>query len=141
MRAKAFTLIELIVVLAIIALLAAVAVPRYFNSVQRAKEAALKQNLNVMRDAIDKYYGDYGSYPKALDDLVARRYLRKLPEDPLTESNATWVVVAPPVTNVLPQGADLARAAPVIDATRSGVYDVKSAAPGNSLDGVPFVDW
>ena len=122
-RAAAFTLIELIVVLAIIALLVAVAVPRYFNSVERAKEAALKQNLSVMRDALDKYYGDTGSYPSTLDDLVTRRYLRKLPEDPLTQSVATWVVIRPPGEG------------------KGGVYDVKSGATGNALDGVPFAEW
>ena len=123
-RVAAFTLIELIVVLAIIALLVAVAVPRYFNNVERAKEAALKQNLSVMRDALDKYYGDLGVYPIALDELVSKRYLRKLPEDPLTQSSATWITVKPPG-----------------EGNRTGVYDVKSGAAGNSLDGVPFADW
>jgi general secretion pathway protein G len=123
-RWAAFTLIELIVVLAIIALLVAVAVPRYFNSVERAKEATLKQSLSVMRDALDKYYGDLGNYPNALDDLVSKRYLRKLPEDPITQSAATWVVVKPPG-----------------DSGRTGVYDIRSGAPGTSLDGVPFAEW
>jgi general secretion pathway protein G len=123
-RLAAFTLIELIVVLAIIALLIAVAVPRYFNSVERSKEAALKQNLSVMRDALDKYYGDTGRYPDTLEDLVTRRYLRKLPEDPLTQSTQTWIVVKPPG-----------------EGGRTGVYDVKSGAPGSSLDGVPIAEW
>jgi general secretion pathway protein G len=122
-RAAAFTLIELIVVMAIIALLVAVAAPRYFNSIERAKEATLKQNLNVMRDALDKYYGDLGNYPATLDDLVTKRYLRKLPEDPLTQSATTWVIIKPP------------------GETRGGVYDVKSGASGSSLDGVPFTEW
>jgi general secretion pathway protein G len=123
-RAGAFTLIELIVVLAIIALLLAVAVPRYFNSVERSKEAALKQNLSVMRDAIDKYYGDIGSYPIALDDLVTKRYLRKLPEDPVAQSKDTWIIVRPPG-----------------DGNRTGIYDVKSGAPGYAPDGTPFAEW
>jgi general secretion pathway protein G len=123
-RAGAFTLIELIVVLAIIALLLAVAVPRYFHSVERSKEAALKQNLSVMRDAIDKYYGDIGSYPIALDDLVTKRYLRKLPEDPVAQSKDTWIIVRPPG-----------------DGNRTGIYDVKSGAPGNAPDGTPFAEW
>ena len=72
-RVRGFTLIELMVVLTVVALLLSVAVPRYFNSVERSKEAALKQNLSVMRDAIDKYYGDTGNYPNALDDLVLHK--------------------------------------------------------------------
>ena len=123
-KAAAFTLIELIVVLAIIALLISVAVPRYFSSVERSKEAVLKQNLSVMRDALDKYYGDLGRYPETLDDLVSRRYLRKLPEDPIAQSKDSWIIVKPPG-----------------DGTRTGVYDVKSGASGNSLDGTPFVEW
>jgi general secretion pathway protein G len=122
--AAAFTLIELIVVLAIVAMLIAVAVPRYFNSIERSREAALKQNLSVMRDAIDKYYGDTARYPETLDELVIKRYLRKLPEDPVTQSSDTWVLVRPPG-----------------DGAKTGVYDVKSGASGRALDGGTFGDW
>jgi general secretion pathway protein G len=123
-RRSAFTLIELIVVLAIVALLLAVAVPRYFNSVERSKEAALKQNLGVTRDAIDKYYGDIGRYPETLDELVSKRYLRKLPEDPVAQSKDTWILVRPPG-----------------EGNRTGIYDLKSGAPGNAPDGTPFAEW
>ncbi len=121
---RGFTLIELLVVLAIIAALLAIAAPRYFTSLDRAREAALRETLFVMRDAIDKYHGDTGRYPDSLGELVTKRYLRKLPPDPLTESTETWEVVLPPP-----------------GAAGGHVYDVKSGAPGEGSDGVPFVDW
>ncbi|MDP1681623.1 MAG: prepilin-type N-terminal cleavage/methylation domain-containing protein, partial [Burkholderiales bacterium] len=75
-QGKGFTLVELLVVLAIIALLVSIAAPRYFNSVEKSKEVVLKQDLSTMRDALDKYYGDTGKYPDSLDDLVTKKYLR-----------------------------------------------------------------
>lgn len=125
MRAlRAFTLIELLVVLAIVATLLAIAAPRYFTSLDRAREASLRETLLVMRDAIDKYHGDTGRYPETLDELVAKRYLRKLPSDPITDSAGTWVVVLPPA-----------------GAARGNVYDVRSGADGRSADGTPFSEW
>ena len=119
-----FTLIELLVVMAIIATLLTLAMPRYFHSVDRAKEAVLKQNLAQMRDAVDKYYGDRGRYPDTLEDLVEKKYLRRLPPDPITESVQSWVIVAPP------------------DQTAKGaVYDVKSGAPGTAQDGTLYSNW
>lgn len=118
-----FTLIELMVVMAIIALLLTLAVPRYFNSVERAREAVLKEDLAQMRDAIDKYYGDRNQYPDALDDLVEKKYLRRIPPDPITDSAQTWVVVPPE------------------DAAKGAVFDVKSGAPGTALDGTNYSDW
>ncbi len=82
-------------VLAIIALLLSIVTPRYFNTVGRAEEAVLKEDLTLLRDAIDKHYADTGKYPGTLDDLVAKRYLRKVPSDPITQSAGTWVVVPP----------------------------------------------
>lgn len=120
-----FTLIELIVALTIISLLLAVAAPRYFHSVQRSKETALKQNLATLRDAIDKFYSDQGKYPDALADLISRRYLRALPQDPLTQSIDTWVTVTPPVDA----------------AARGQVYDVKSGAAGTAGDGKAYAEW
>jgi general secretion pathway protein G len=122
MRPRAFTLIELLVVMAIIATLLTIALPRYFGSVERSKVATLRQSLAVMRDAIDKHYADTGRYPEALEELVAKKYIRALPVDPVTESATTWVVVAP--------GEGL----------KGNVYDVKSGAPGKSADGTPFGD-
>jgi general secretion pathway protein G len=119
---RGFTLIELLVVLAIVALLATIALPRYFNSLQHAKEVTLKQDLSVMRDTLDKFYADTGRYPATLDELVEKNYLRAVPVDPLTQSASSWIIVAP--TN-----SDL-----------DGVYDVKSGASGNTRDGVSFGD-
>ena len=122
-RSKAFTLIELLVVMSIIALLLAIAVPRYFNSMDRAKEAVLKEDLVQMRNAIDKFYGDRGQYPDALEDLVTRKYLRRIPPDPITDSVDTWLTVPP-------QGAG-----------SGAIADVKSGAPGIALDGTPYGEW
>jgi general secretion pathway protein G len=118
-----FTLIELLVVMAIIATLLAIAVPRYFHSVDKSKEAVLREDLSTMREAIDKYYGDNGHYPDALDALVTKKYLRAIPVDPITESATSWVPVPPP------------------DAQQESVFDVKSGAPGSGLDGTPYAEW
>ncbi len=119
-----FTLIELIVVLTILALLLTIAAPRYFSHVDRAKEATLKQDLSVMRDAIDKYHGDKGKYPDSLDDLVGARYIRAIPIDPISESAGTWKITPPPDSD-----------------TKGMVYDVKSGADGKGLDGTAYGEW
>ena len=123
LRGKGFTLIELLVVLAIIATLLMLALPRYFSSVDKSKEAVLKENLYQMRDAISKYYGDKGKYPESLEALADEKYLRQVPRDPITDSAATWIVVPPQ------------------DPQQSGVYDVRSGAPGNSSEGTPYAEW
>ena len=92
---KGFTLVELLVVLAILAMLLTLATPKYFNSLERAKEATLKQDLNTVRDSLDKYYADTGQYPNTLEDLVDKKYIRKMPYDPITESTTTWLLDAP----------------------------------------------
>jgi general secretion pathway protein G len=122
-RLAGFTLIELLVVMAIIATLLTIALPRYFHSLERSKEAVLKQDLVTMRDAIDKFYGDTGHYPDTLDDLVTKKYLRNLPVDPLTDSAATWVVVPPD------------------DPSKGAVYDVHSGAQGTGQDGSAYSSW
>jgi general secretion pathway protein G len=118
-----FTLIELLVVMAIIALLLSLAIPRYFGSLERSKEAVLREDLYQLRDAIGKYYGDKGKYPESLDALASEKYLRKVPVDPITESATTWVVVAPE------------------DPQKGGVYDVKSGAQGKATDGSVYAEW
>jgi general secretion pathway protein G len=122
-RQTGFTLIELLVVLAIIATLLTLAVPRYFSSVDKSKEAVLKENLFQMRDAIGKYYGDRGKYPESIESLATEKYLRRVPLDPITESATTWVVVPPE------------------DPQKGGVYDVKSGAQGKGLDGTEYSAW
>ena len=118
-----FTLIELLVVMAIIALLLTLAIPRYFGSLERSKEAVLREDLFQLRDAIGKYYGDKGKYPDSLEALASEKYLRKVPVDPITESAATWVVVAPE------------------DPQKGGVVDVKSGAQGKASDGSVYAEW
>jgi general secretion pathway protein G len=122
-RNRGFTLIELLVVMAIIAILVTIAVPRYFSSVDRSKEAVLRSNLATVREAIDKYYGDRGKYPDSLQELVARRYLRTVPRDPVTDSTTTWVIVPPP------------------DTGKGNVYDIRSGAPGRARDGTEYRSW
>jgi prepilin-type N-terminal cleavage/methylation domain-containing protein len=122
-RASGFTLIELIVVMVIVALLVTIAAPRYFGSLQKSKETALRQTLAVTRDALDKYYSDNGKYPDSLDALIAKRYLHTLPVDPITESSSTWIVVAPE------------------DVNKGGVNDIHSGADGLGRDGKPYREW
>lgn len=118
-----FTLIELLVTLAIIAVLLTIAVPRYFGRVEAANEAVLRDDLHQMRDALDKYYGDNNRYPEQLQDLVTKRYLRRIPPDPITGSDKTWVAVPPQ------------------DARMGGVADVRSGAAGKGRDGTPYNAW
>jgi general secretion pathway protein G len=120
---RGFTLVELLVVMAIIALLLTLALPRYFKHLESSRETILKQDLAVMRDAIDKYHGDLGRYPDSLDTLVSGRYLRTLPVDPITERADTWEVVAP-------SGDDAGT-----------VFDIRSGAPGVARDGSAYADW
>jgi general secretion pathway protein G len=123
MKRTGFTLIELLVVFAIVSLLLTLAVPRYFGSLDRSKEAVLKEDLFQMRDAIGKYYGDKGKYPETLDALASEKYLRRIPVDPITDSATTWVPVAP---------SD--------DRGSGGVSDVKSGAQGQTGNGTPYAD-
>ena len=124
-RNQAFTLIELLVVMSIIALLASLVAPRYLNSLDRARENALLTSLGVMRDAIDHYVGDKGRYPDTVDELVQARYLRAVPEDPITGRRNTWVIMPPP-----PE-AQIA----------GGMSDVHSGAAGRGADGSLYADW
>ena len=122
---RGFTLIELMIVLALIATLLTIALPRYFGSLEKSKETALKQTLAVTRDAIDKFYGDNGRYPDSLQELVGKRYLRHMPLDPITESDATWSIVPAPPDQV----------------AKGEVYDVKSGAQGMAADGKAYAEF
>src|SRR6266849_11007594 len=101
-RKRGFTLIELLVALTIVGLLLSIVTPRYFGGVTRAEESVLRENLYLMRDAVDKHHGDTGRYPDSLEDLVTKKYLRTLPTDPMTNSAQTWIVVPPSDT---PEGS------------------------------------
>lgn len=121
--ARGFTLIELLVVLGIVALMLTLAVPRYFPSIDKAKETILAENLRNTRATIDQFYGDTGRYPESLEELVDKKYLRAVPLDPVADSSAAWILVAPP------EGA------------RGSLYGIHSGAPGNDRAGRPYADW
>lgn len=123
--ARGFTLIELIVVMAIVALLVSIAAPRYLRSLDRAREASLRSSLQVMRHAIDQYAADRGQYPDSLAALVEARYLRQVPEDPITGRSDSWVALAPAADSVL----------------TGPLWDVRSGAAGRALDGALYADW
>ena len=125
--AAGWTLIELVVVVSLMSVLAAVAMISYGPAVTRAREAVLKEDLFRMRDAIDQYYADRNEYPAALENLVSEGYLRGIPEDPFTRSTATWQVVQ----------AEFDPADPLAQ----GVFDVHSGAAGAGLDGTPYAEW
>ena len=127
-REAGFTLIELMVVLALIAILATMGMSQYHSSVVYAKESTLHEDLFRMRDAIDQYYADKGQYPASLDALVSEHYMRALPVDPFTKSNSTW--------QTIPAEADASN-----PTAEPGVYDVKSGAEDTALDGSKYSDW
>ena len=120
---RGFTLIELLVVMTIISVLLTIAVPKYLGNVDKANEAVLRENLFSVRDVLDKFYADTGRYPNTLDELVSRKYLRKVPIDPVTGSTDTWVLV------------------PSEDKQKSGIYNIRSGAQGTSRDGSPYIEW
>jgi general secretion pathway protein G len=118
-----FTLIELLIVMAIIGTLLSIAVPRYFHSLQHARETVLKQDLSILREAIDKYYADLNKYPEKLPDLVDKHYVRSVPVDPFTRLADTWTVVA----------SD--------DPDHPGIRDIQSGAPDVASNGTPVASW
>jgi general secretion pathway protein G len=122
-RSGGFTLIELLVVLGIVALLLSLALPRFFPSIDSAKETVLADNLRNTRAVIEQFYSDTGRYPESLEQLVEKKYLRNVPFDPVADSSTSWVIVAPE------------------DGSKGAVYSVKSGAPGNDRSGRPYLDW
>jgi general secretion pathway protein G len=123
-----WTLIELFVVLSIVVLLATLAMSQYRNSIRYAKEAALRSDLFLMRDAIDQYYADKGRYPESLQTLVSESYLRAVPRDPFTESSETWITVP-------------ADPEPGSGSASAGIYDIKSGSADIAMDGSRYGEW
>jgi general secretion pathway protein G len=121
-RMRAFTLIELLIVMSILGLLLTMALPRYWRSLDRAKETVLHENLHVLRSTLDKFYADKGRYPAELQELVAQGYLRAVPVDPVTESAETWLLV------------------PATDPENTGISDVRSGALGATTAGARYED-
>jgi general secretion pathway protein G len=120
---RGFTLIELLVVLGIVALLLTLAVPRFFPSVDRTKETILAENLRTTRAVIGQFHADTGRYPESLEQLVDKKYLPRLPFDPVADSDASWIVVPPE------------------DLSRGNVYDIRSGAEGKGHNGKPYSEW
>lgn len=118
-----FTLIELLIVMAIIGTLLSIAVPRYFHSLQHARETVLKQDLFILREAIDKYYADRNGYPESLADLVDKRYVRSVPVDPFTKAADSWTLI------------------PSEDPEHEGIRDIHSASADLASDGTPLETW
>ena len=124
LKKNGFTLIEILVVLAIIATLLSLVTPRYFDSMNRSKEKILKNDLIVIREAIDKYYSDKNAYPDSLEDLVQYKYLRDMPVDPMTDSSLTWLF------------------SPPLDIEAKGtIYDIHSGSQDVASDGSHYADW
>ncbi len=124
---KGYTLLELMIVVAIVSILVTLAIPTFQQSAMKAKEAALKQNLFTMRAVLDQYYADRGDYPASLETLVEEKYLRAIPVDPFTKSATTWNEIF----EEQEEGDD----------SPAGVYDIKSGSDDLALDGTPYKDW
>jgi general secretion pathway protein G len=126
--AAGFTIIELMVVMTLIVTLSTIAVVQYRHSIVYSKEAALKEDLFRMKEAIDQYYADKNQYPATLEDLVSSGYLRSVPADPITGSPSTWETVPaePDPNNPISVG---------------GIFSVKSGSDGVAMDGTHYSDW
>lgn len=127
-RSKGFTLVELMIVMAIIGVLAVVAIPSYVGAIRQAREAVLKEDLHVIRNAIDSYTADKQKAPQSLDDLITDGYLKSIPVDPMTRSKDTWV-------------ADTGDALHSLDQTDPGIDDVHSGSTDTGSDGQPYSAW
>ena len=125
---RGYTLVEVLIVITLIVLLTSVGLATYTNSVRRAREAVLKEDLFRMRDAIDQYYADKNKYPSTLQDLVSDGYLRDIPKDPITDSADTWVT-----ENAEPDPNNLS--------AEPGIFDVKSGSEETSMEGTKYSEW
>lgn len=135
-RESGFTLLELIIVVAIIGILATVAMPALKDVPRRSAEAVLKNNLRTLRDVIDQHYGDKGKYPTSLEALVEGGYLRKVPNDPITKRNDTWQLVYEEIDPDNPPAESEES-----EDGQPGIVDIHSGSPLTSLDGTPYSEW
>jgi len=135
-RQQGFTLLELIIVVAVIGILATIAMPRLLHAPERAREAVLKTNLRTLREGLDQYYADKGRFPATLEALVEDGYLRAMPQDPITRSTDTWV---PEYEELSPdeEPAEI----DLDEGGGPGIIDVHSGAEGNGSDGRPYSEW
>ncbi|MFC2163464.1 type II secretion system protein [Acidobacteriota bacterium] len=127
---RGFTLIELIIVFALIGILVGLGLPQYKNATTRAREATLKENLYILRQLIRQYYGDKGKFPISLQTLVDEEYLYKIPVDPITKSSSTWLELQEVLTDE-----------DVIAGVQAGISDVKSGSEKTALDGTLYNTW
>ena len=127
MGKNGYTLVELLIVVAIVGILVSLAVPNFQQSAIKAKETALKQNLFTMRTVLDQFYADRGDYPESLESLIEAEYLRSLPMDPFTKSSTTWTEIY----EEQEEGDD----------SVAGVYDIKSGSEATAADGTPYKEW
>ena len=123
-----FTIIELMIVMTIISVLVAVAVPMYQKAIIRSKETVLKQNLFTLRSVIDEYTYDKGKAPQSLNDLVTEQYLRAIPIDPMTGNNTSWKIIMEDAVTSVSQ-------------SEPGIFDVRSGSSEKSLEGTPYSEW
>ncbi|HUO32029.1 MAG TPA: prepilin-type N-terminal cleavage/methylation domain-containing protein [Bryobacteraceae bacterium] len=127
-REFGFTMVEMMIVMAIIVILISIAIPQYQKAIVRSKESVLKNNLFTLRQVIDEYTYDKQKAPQSLQDLVSAGYLRDIPIDPMTDSNQTWHTI-------------MEDALQSVDQTEPGIFDVKSGSDKTGLDGTPYADW
>ena len=124
---KGYTLVELLIVVAIVGILVSLAIPNFQQSAIKAKETALKQNLFTMRTVLDQYYADRGDYPESLESLIEAKYLRSIPMDPFTKSTTTW--------------SEIYEEQEEGDDSPAGIYDIKSGSEASAADGTPYKEW
>ena len=136
-----FTLIELMIVMTIIGILVAIAVPNYQWALIRAREAVLQENLYGIRSAIDQYYADQGKYPDKLEDLTERKYLRGIPTDPFTRKNDTWITIPPPAEKPPENSGSSPQPVGAIPLPKGNVYDVQSGSDLMGSNGIPYKEW